>query len=481
MFGYLVRVAFALALICQFAWPRVFFFSAGGLGVSPFTLSALMMLMLAPLYVMASPLMRARFFTAVGSNWVGILLFLLFWFWRFSCDYFGVTTGASIKADVLELLYLGSWFFIGLIMFVDDASIRALERALILTVLVATAVAVVEYETQRTIYSILGLEGMMAGDSYMNANAAAMTTRGGDVRVRSLFSHSIVFGAMMSSTIPLALHYIRHRGFGGMLLGVILLLCIAFCNVAANARTSVLVAIVVIGVYGMIYLVNLKTYRGYFLAASILLLAPLSLPVVYSYMSSVSEGRTGDEIASTAARRIQSNKAFAAVATRPITGFGTGLAIQVAGIQPPGRLFKTIDDFFLNIIVDYGYIGLALFVVMLMSFVASGLQAVALSVFSIDRSMLSAMVAMICGFCAAFFAASINDSLSMIFLAAGFLMARRGVYRWERRQEAFAEVEPFEIVIPVRRGGRGFVPAGNLRPSSKIASAGGTVPAGNES
>lgn len=435
----MIRIVFFTALILLFMWPRTFFISLVGTGVSPFTFVAFLMLILSFYLLVISRDVQDTFIVSLKSGASAVGLTLLFWGWRFLSDFFGINSGISLKADALELFYFGSWFFTGIIMFTHQGSPKTLERVLIITVIGSFLVALFEAITGQSFITAVGANDAMAGDAYRANLATTITERDGVARLKSLFSHPIVFGSIIGALAPLAVHKLIHRSEGGIIVATILAICIFQSIILANARTSYVVLAISLASYCVLYIVNLKRFSGIIAGTMILLGSPIYIPAAIVEVNAISSGRNADESRSTQARAMQANMALAAASTRPISGFGTGMAIDVAGIQPQGRSFKTIDNYYLNMVVDYGYIGLASFSMLLICYIIVGVGAIHSANSPSDRSLLCVVVSAIFGLSASFFAVSINDALSWIFLFAGYIVARKGRDRLEIRA-SFADL-----------------------------------------
>jgi len=433
------RVAFFIALLCLFIWPRTFFISISGTGVSPFTISAVFMLIFALYLLATNRSVQSRVTVSLQSGTVAAVLTLLFWGWRFLSDIFGVNSGTSLKADSLELFYFGSWFVIGMIMFTEEGSSKTLQRVLTITIIVASLVALFEAVTSQSILTALGADNVMAGDAYRTNLATTITERDGAARLKSLFSHPIVFGSMMGALAPFAIHRFIHRSGAGLVTAIFLAISVVVSITLANARTSYVVVAVSMAAYAILYTVNLKRFSGIMIGTLLIVAAPLYVPAAILQVNEISSGRNTDESRSTQARAAQTNMAISAASTRLISGYGTGMALDVAGIQPEGRTFKTIDNYYLNMLVDYGYFGLAAFAALLVSYILLGVSAIHAASSPSDRSLLCVAVSAICGLSASFFAVSINDALSWIFLLAGFIIARKGSERLNVRSSFFVE------------------------------------------
>lgn len=440
MTGSLTRAIALIALVLHFLWPRYLFFQVAGKGVSGFTLVAMALLAAA----LASFVIRHRFrqnvLAGVLRSKLLIVIVAAWWLWRLLCDMI-VGTDQAAFTTFLDFLYLGSWFISGAIIFADYRIRAALPYAIAFCVLAATVFGVIEYQTGTPIARLLGL----ANQSQALNQFTAELSRGGAMRVRSLFSHPIVYGQMMAALIPFALYFVVAGRIGGKVLGILMLAGIALSLVLCNARSPFIVAAIAIACFFATYLFDLRRPARLFLAVIGLASAVIATPIVLAALTELQSGRTSEEAGSTTARNIQMDRGTTALRESPLMGFGTGSAGEYASTKASGGV--SIDNYYLTAAVEGGYVGLSLLLLMLIAMGRQGLRAIYATPENRPRTLNCAAFASIVGLASGLTVISITDTLSLVFLLAGFLAAASGVPAIARRARkarmaAAAEPEP---------------------------------------
>jgi hypothetical protein len=208
-------------LFLQFLWPRYFFINVGGIGVNPYTLGTISLLLLCLGAVAFRPGLRRDVAAGCRRSKMMVAALLLYWFWRLFADCFGVSPGTSLFATMQEFLYTGSWFVIAMIIFADRILQPRLQTVMFVSALIATAAGIVEYQTQTKILSTLGLTSLMAGDQYRAHIINTSELREGVLRVQSLFGHPIIYGQIMAAMLPVALHFILRGGIARLVPGIL--------------------------------------------------------------------------------------------------------------------------------------------------------------------------------------------------------------------------------------------------------------------
>ena len=284
MIGPVTRLIALIALVLQFLWPRYLFFQVAGKGVSGFTLIAVALLASA----LASFAIRHRFRQNVLAGLMrGKLLvgaFVGLWLWRLFCDLAVGAGGQAAFGTFLDFIYLGSWFISGVIIFADGRLRSALPYAIFFSVILATFFGLLEYQMGTPIARLLGL-----GNMSLELNQFTMDlNRGGMMRVRSLFTHPIVYGQFMGAMAPFALFLIFSRKLRDKFLGVMMAVAIGVSLVLCNARSPLVVTIVGIVCFMAFYLFDLRRRVRLFFAVFGLAFAVAGTPVALTVLGPVS-------------------------------------------------------------------------------------------------------------------------------------------------------------------------------------------------
>lgn len=445
MSGPVTRIIALLALLFQFLWPRYLFFQFGGKGISGFTLVAAALLVSAIMSLFIRHRLRSKVGVGVARSKLQVGLFVALWLWRFLCD---VTVGGGGQAafgTFLDLLYLGSWFISGVIIFADDRIRGYVPYAMLVAVLVATLFGLVEYQTGVPLARMLGFGNL-------SLDAASFTqdlSRGGANRVRSLFSHPIVYGQMIGGLAPFALFLLFSRRLGDKFLGALMALAIGVSLVLCNARSPLVVTAVAIVCFMAFYLFDLRRKLRLFLAMLGLMVAVAAMPIGLNMLDQVLSGRSAEEASSTTARTIQIDRGTTALRGSPIMGFGFGSAGEYAATRAGDGTRVSVDNYYLTVAVESGYVGLALFLALLMAMCLQGLRAIYSATLDRARSLNCAALGTIAGLASGLTVVSISDSLSVIFQMGGFLIAATGASVIARRERAATQRAASPDAVPL--------------------------------
>lgn len=411
-----------LGLFVLYCWPRYFFMSVGGKGVSGFTLYAFIFLSLSLYLILVRRATLQSVKASFANSGIVLALFMLFWAWRILSDFQGLTPGDSLALTFLHMLYFGSWFISAAILFQDFRVRNALPYIILINGVVATLCGLIELRTGSPISTVLGFADFQAGDAYTLQNVSDTLERGEVARVRSLFSHPIVYGQVMASMVPVAMHFVLRSRGALKVLGVILGFCIVTSISICNARSPIFVAVASGGMYfALFYLDPRRLGRMYILLWAVIGFAVVA-PVVSGALTTIAVGRTSEEAISSTARDRQMEQGLNGLALRPIIGYGDGNAGEIAGILGRKNTL-TVDNYYLTRAVDNGYVGVAIFILMIFSFVLKGVRLAVLEFDSMQRSLLCMATATIVALAIGLWVISIEDTLAMLFLMAGFLVA----------------------------------------------------------
>lgn len=434
MIGPVTRIVAWLALLLQFLWPRYLFLSVAGKGVSGYTALTILLLLAAIGSFFVRRRLQANVLDSLGSAKLLVGVFALLWIWRLMCDLFaGQIEGAAI-ATLIDFLYLGSWFISGLIVFSDARLRNALPYVIAISGITACAVGIIEYRTGTPISRMYGFSSFAVGDSYQLDQIGENLSRGGQDRIRSLFSHPLVYGQIMGGLVPFSLFLIFSRRIPDKFLGLLLGAAIAVSIFLCNARSPWIVA----GAGGMafvsLYLFDPRRKIRLFLAMLLLLGATIAAPIAIGFVDQLQSGRTREEAISSGARTAQANRGFTALRNSPILGFGHGSAVEYAATLSYGGRRSSVDNYYLTTAVETGYVGLGIFCFALLAMMLQGLHAIYASSSERERSLSCAAVSTIIALSSGLFVLSIMDSLSVIFSMAGLLAASSGATVIARRQ-----------------------------------------------
>jgi O-antigen ligase len=303
----------------------------------------------------------------------------------------------------------------------------------------------VEFSAQQPLLDVLGLNNFAAGDLRQLRSIALASSDASGFRIKSVFTHPIIYGQMMALMTPMALHLIIHDQRWRRWLGVALLPGIAISLVLCQARSPFVVLVVVTVLYLAIYSFDVR--KGSRLVMFVLLtvgavaLAPLAIERTEALVL----GTSSREAGSTAVRESQWSYGRNAMSARPLLGYGSGQAPIYAGVVGRNEI-RSVDSYPLTIWVESGAIGLLLYVSMMGAFFGRGLLLAISEPNRWRRSVLAVLTASVVGSFVGLTIVSIDDSLSFAYLAAGFFVAESGL-RWRRALAGVQDSRPAQAPV----------------------------------
>lgn len=417
------NAAFPVLIFLLVAWPKYWLFPMpGGFAISPFSVLTLAMLATFA-FTLTDARVRLYVATTLARHRTLFLLYLSWIIWRLLCDALGQTPQASLATTLRSVVYGEFILVLGLIALSRQKTRTTIPSVLLLAVLVATLIGAYEWSVRRTFADIMGIS--FAGldeTAILSASRQAIAFyRDGAYRAASLFSHSIVFAQYAGAMAPLALHACRFGHGGTRLLGAMALCCIPIVMLISGARSGVVVLIVALGAYALLTLLGRRATPKRLLAslialglAALLLASPLQ-----SLTDLLIRGDTGAEQMSTNARAEMLANGLRAIQERPIFGHGDGRSPDIAGLTGRHNI-RTIDNLYLSVAVDFGIVGLVLF----LSFLATAIATMARGLATADRNLQSAYLATAIAILVGQSVITIPDNMAIIYLLIGLAVTR---------------------------------------------------------
>ncbi|GLQ09189.1 hypothetical protein GCM10007913_11210 [Devosia yakushimensis] len=421
------NAAFPVLVFLLIAWPKYWLFPTPlGIAISPFSVLTLAMLAIF-VFSLSEVRIRSHVASTISRHRPAFLLYLVWILWRLFCDIFGQTPQESIAITLRSVIYGESILLLGLIALPRPTTRRTIPFALLLALVVATLVGLYEWSVERTFADILGINFSGLGAEAVVSASRQVTAfyRDGAYRAASLFSHSIVFAQYSGAMAPLALHMCRF-GRGIMrLLGVAALCCIPVALLIAGARSGIVVLIAALGTYAFLTLLGGKaTPKRLFISLAGLGLAVLLLAApLQGLLDLLIRGDTVAEQMSTNVRAEMLSNGLRALEERPLTGYGDGRSPDIAGLIGRHNI-RTIDNFYLSAAVDFGLIGLALLLGLLVAAIATMAAGIGNALSAVERNLQSAYLATAVAILVGQTVLTIPDNMAIIYLLLGLAATR---------------------------------------------------------
>jgi O-antigen ligase len=367
--------------------------------------------------------LNAAFLLTVSEGWPFIVLLLLYITWQVLCNFLGIEPLESNYFTIKYLLSTVTGFVIGTLYFSDQNCRKMFTRIFLFCIIVAGAIAIFEMLTKSMFWSSVGVLQFSTDERTVSKFMTARL-RGDGFRAASVFSHPIILGQFGAAFAPFcALRANGTRGGARIVAIVATALCL-FCIYASSTRSSYFElagAFVVAS-----FLSSSVKRRGNAATISVKKMGAIAVFILVGILSVGSliqmvSGRTQEERMSSEIRSSMVEKAIFTTNEQPVFGFGAGQADKLAGYIIDGGY--VLDNLYLAVSVDTGWVGLFIFGALLISVGWLGWRAL--------NSLLgeSEQVTII-GFMAAFFACviggfitEVTDNFIFVFLAVGYFVA----------------------------------------------------------
>lgn len=345
-------------------WPQYAFIGFGGLPrVNPYTLTAAF----GTFTMLMAVIHYKNYFTEILSKTDGIrhfvTLFISWTIWRFFCNTLSNSPISTNIELIRELVFTYSIFGFSFIICIQPNGVRTLTRLLTGCTLIIVIFGIIEAIEGRNRFTALAASGESGDLAGVIATITAEKLRGGNYRVQSVFGHPILFGQFLGAVLPvilISLYLEKSRIW--RLFALLSIPAIAIGIYTSGSRSGVMAALVscltltAMVWYGIV--TSSKKYRAIALA----LIPVFLVACLFSYgiWTELISGTSHSETNSSLVRITQLQLAMSAIDKNPIFGFGLGSALGIAGVMTSLNV-PTMDIFYLSVLLDSGWIGIALF------------------------------------------------------------------------------------------------------------------------
>ncbi|MCJ2183129.1 O-antigen ligase family protein [Novosphingobium sp. 1949] len=440
-FETLVQFLAALMLYTLFLWPKYISIPLGPLRLSPYNLAVIGAFAMAviAIFVRKAP---SRIPPLAG---MAMGLFLVFFATRFLSDGFSSTKGASFYSEARFLIWTCAVFPIAVVLYARTDDLSKIGDAICVCMVVVSGAVLLEVALHTVFPAIVlpHIAGIGLDDEFKTM-LLRDKSRDGGFRAQGLFNHPIVLGQIGAAMLPLALARLMSRSRRKLHLVTIAscLIAIAFCG----ARTGQVAAVVGLVAFGTFLIVQSRSKSLWALSIIVLPIATAIVTSAYAYVAELVVGRTAIEQGSSEVRAMMWMRGWPAIWEKPVFGHGAGNAPFIAGTIG-GNGVRTIDDFYLSLLVDTGFAGLFAFgafaaMVLFSSLAAKGSAE--------QRRLRVALMAGIVAILAAQKAVSITQGIGIFMFLSGLLLASQ--------------------IHPARRGGKARLVRQPVLPASPGAS-----------
>jgi len=297
------------------------------------------------------------------------LFFWMFWFFVLTKIWgilFSAVPGETLSLFIKELveIMLPALVILSLIRHRQD--VENILNIMIWMAIIVVAVGLFEYRIQANVLATYLPASLLSAQDYV-ATALSDKIRG-DYRLQSLFGHPLVYAQFVIVALPFVVYrliYSRKKIVKVAMLFLILTSLIVLWGTGSRAifpaiATELIVLLLVI--FYKTLVTNRSSFIGW-LYVTLLPLFTVALLVVITKAKRFIMGQSNSEYLSTQARLEMWSRGFGVIESDPIGAlFGFGLYRAAMEIDWKVNGEYTIDSYFLNILLDTGVIGFALFI-----------------------------------------------------------------------------------------------------------------------
>ena len=363
-------------LMCVFVganvlWPSYIAANLPGLPwVTPTRIAVFAMLSVVLFNLSTSSVLRAR----IVDSWSGVpLLRRLFWlFW-------GLTTVSlllssdpffSLNKYANNQIFWTLMFAVTAFLATREGFAMRMSTIFVWSTFVIAVLGIYEYKIQRVFWLDHLPSFLKVDPDYLERIMASQARAGTDVyRTKSTFATSLSFAEYLAMVFPLCIHFMtRARGFwrfATILFGVMGVMVAMYLTNARSAMVGLLMTIVLYVLFA--------AWRGFRRnpssvgAAATLYAYPagvivMALLVVFWQRAHVMVLGGGAQQASSDARKAQWEIGLHKLMSNPV-GHGVGRAAEVLGYRN-GEGTLTIDTYYLSLLLEYGVLGLGVFILL---------------------------------------------------------------------------------------------------------------------
>lgn len=360
----LLRWLLLLVVVLSVLWPRYLFVHKAGLpGVNPLTILTMVALFGCAFGVAYSRMFGREVLSIFQSGGAALMLFFAWFLWRVFASMLGEEPVYSSVELVKEIVYVGSFSIFGLVIAAWEPGPRYLLRVLVGCGLIVSVIGVYEGFAQKNPFiGFISMDGDVAAPRALIA-IAAEKLRDGAFRAQSTFDHPIVFAQFVAALVPLALFVAMHDSSRfWRLMAFVALPCALLAIAKSGSRSGYVSVATAFALVAFLWWLRAILYGRFSKAVAIVLLPAMvgAAILAWFFLSELVVGRNQHEISSTSVRLLMLRDGIRALWESPLWGFGHGLSVVKAGVVNPMGL-ATIDNYLLSMAVDYGYVGLLLF------------------------------------------------------------------------------------------------------------------------
>jgi hypothetical protein len=363
-----MELTFSASIIGLILWPNYLALTLPGLPwITMIRLTGFPMAFFLLISLSASSTFRHRILDTAGATPLAFRMFLLFTANSFISLPFSHQIGDSVNKLLIQNLNWTCVFFVSLYIFRQPGRIESYLRLLLALAITIIAFSLWEAWGEQVLWgghvpSFLRVEDPSA----QRALAGAVRGATGQYRTKATFSTALGLSEYLALMTPFALHWATGRYNTALrLLGLALIPTLYFVIRLTDSRLGVVGYLVSCLVYLLLWsLVRWRRRMSDIMTAAIVYAYPSMFltavaATMFSHKVHVLVFGGGSTAASNEARGNQFKMALPALLRNPI-GHGAGQSGDAMGYKAGD--FIAIDSYYINLALDYGVLGVALYV-----------------------------------------------------------------------------------------------------------------------
>jgi O-antigen ligase len=261
-----------------------------------------------------------------------------------------------------------------------------------ISLLICCSIGLIEKQTGQSVVSLTKLS-YFAANQHIVSQILSGFYRENVQRAAAVFAHPIIFSQFIAAAAPFLFVYARYYGFTGKVMGIFSMIFLPFALMATGSRSGILLCPIALIVYFVVEITKKARPVSVFLYILLSILAAYGgYKLFENDINAIISGRTLVENVSNQLRDSMIVNGFSQVSNSPITGFGDGMSAFKAGyISGSGQI--TIDNSYLSALLDFGYVGLALYITQFLLIIFSGYVASRIAISRVESSAAAAATA----------------------------------------------------------------------------------------
>jgi len=409
--------SFYIAIVyISIIYPRVIFVPFfGAFDFSLYTQGSALVFLFSIMVFFSNSKIRRAWSIAISRNKSLFILYILIIFWYFIADILGSRSGDSMTNTFHTFLYKYSYLFTASIFFIDSDCRRRAIKAIVISTVIVGLIGMIETIQKNTIIAMLNIPIYSSANLAASLSSATGGLRDGQFRAQSVFVHPIIFSQFMAAMIPISLYCFKNSKSQALKLLCLAVTPIAVIDIVASGSRSPLGVLIVCVIF---YVIAPMLYKKSTLIMAIIatLFFGGLLNTYSADIQTLIKGKSATQVGSTQARVLMYQLGMKALSKSPITGFGEGMSLSKAGLTTSeGK--RTIDSYYLSAAVDTGFVGITLLGLFFLHLIIAAFRAA-----KIDSSAFP-IAAFVLGLIIGLSIISIDDTLTYIFMGAGYIIA----------------------------------------------------------